>query len=439
MPENSIALPDFPTHTEFEEYVAAYVQAAGLFVERSLIDRQEEELLELDIIATDYVQTAPPRERLIEVKSGDWGFADIFKISGWGKYLGVDQLALVISRSKTSQTFIKAKSSEIGVSLLLHPNDPTNADASELVEGLAVDPCDVSVWRFSHWTERKLLRRLKVLKKSCPDVKAYQVLDDYYHQVTSAVFFSKNIVQRARALYSVYQLYPNLTARVGCEKAGGSFDDDPTEIPKDFFAAAYYRGELNDLAISTFVEQRSRLALLKAAIDLCQYEDFGVKDKVTSEIEILGLKFSLKGTLPSNFLVGVNAIRKEPYFHRYAVFWQVFLWLFGGFILEDYKSADFTLLSLKTGIPVEHVPSALAAYDKLFPTPGGWFRQADANSRITFLKLVPPPMMGVGAHYRRLQYAYSQNLDDLTALTGRYTKADLAKRINCLFALLAAK
>lgn len=434
-----VSLPDLPTNTEFEEYVAAYVQAAGFFVERSLIDRQEEELLELDVIATDYSATSPPCERLIEVKSGDWGFPDIFKVSGWGKYLGIAHLELVVCKAKPSHAFIKAKATDIGVSLSLHPNDVTALAGTELLPGHAIDPFDVIAWRLSHWAERKLLRRLKQSKKANPGVKAYQVLDQCHHNVTSAIFFSKNIIHRARALYNEFQQYPHLSARVAHEKAGASFDQDHTEIPKDFFAAAYYRGELNDLALSTYVEQRSRLALLKAAVDLCQYEHFGLKDKVSDEVEFLGLKFSLKNTLPSSFLAGVEAIRQEPYFHRYAVFWQVFLWLFGGIILDDYRHADLKLLSLKTGVPVDHVPSALAAYDKLFPTAGGWFRQGDANSRVTFVKMVPPPMMGIGAHYRRLQYGCSQDLKDLSLLTGTYTRSDLAKRINCLVGLLNAK
>lgn len=434
-----VSLPELPLNTEFEEYVAAYIQAGGLFLERSLINRQEEEVLELDIIATDYTSTAAPRERLIEVKSGDWGFPDIFKISGWGKYLGIGALDLVVCKPKSSQAFVKAKATEIGVSLLLHPNKANEMSDSELLPGHFIDPIDVTAWRFSHWSERNLLKRLKQLKKSNPGTQGYQVLDKYYHNVTSAIFFSKNVVQRARALYNEFQQYPNLSAKVANEKSGAAFDLDHKEIPKAYFESAYYKCELNDLAISTYVEQRSRLALMKAAIDLCQYEDFGVKDKVASEVDFMGLKFSLKSTLPSSFLVGIESIRKDKYFHRYAVFWQVFLWLFGGFILDDYRQADLKLLSMKTGIPIEEIPRALAAYDKLFPTKGGWFRNGDTNSRITYLKMTPPPMMGIGAHYRRLQYAYSQDLKDMTLLTGSYTRADLAKRINCLVELLAAK
>jgi hypothetical protein len=48
-------------------------------------------------------------------------------------------------------------------------------------------------------------------------------------------------------------------------------------------------------------------------------------------------------------------------------------------------------------------------------------------------------MMGIGAHYRRLQYAENQELDDLKGLTGTYTVNDLARRINCVVELLSTK
>lgn len=434
----TVILPAFPTNTEFEEYVSAYVQSGGYFVERSLIYRQEEEIFEVDAIATTYSSTNPPLERLIEVKSGDWGFPDIFKVSGWGKYLGIGDLELVVCKPKTNQMFIKAKSSEIGVRISLHPNDVQALTTTELLPGLHVDPLDVIAWRFSHWAERRLLKRIKQRKKSIQNCKRYHVLDEYYHNVTSAVFFSPNVVHRARAPYNSFQQYPYLSARVANECCGNDFDQAHTEIPKDFFAAAYYKGEANDLDLSTYVEHRSRLALMKAAVDLCQYESFGIKDKVADVVEYLGFKFSLKETLPANFLAGLETIRGDKFFHRYAVFWQVFLWLSGGFVLDDYKEADHKLLSLKTGVPVEDIPAAFAAYDKLFPTPGGWFRAGDGNSRITFIKLVPPPVMGIGAHYRQLQYGQGKGMQDLV-LTGTYTKADLAKRIKSLVELLATQ
>jgi len=94
------SLPPLPTDTEFEDYVAAYLQAAGFYLERSIIQREEAEILELDIISTSYAKGKAPSERLIEVKSGGWGFPEIFKVSGWGKYLQLEDLCLVVCKEK---------------------------------------------------------------------------------------------------------------------------------------------------------------------------------------------------------------------------------------------------------------------------------------------------------------------------------------------------
>ena len=48
----SARLPDLPNGKEFEEYLSAFFQSHGLYIERDIIDRQEEDVLELDLITT---------------------------------------------------------------------------------------------------------------------------------------------------------------------------------------------------------------------------------------------------------------------------------------------------------------------------------------------------------------------------------------------------
>jgi len=67
----------------------------------------------------------------------------------------------------------------------------------------------------------------------------------------------------------------------------------------------------------------------------------------------------------------MEEIRKDKYLHLYPIFWQWFTWVFGGFVLLDVEKDELELLSAKTGIPVEEIPNAFAAYDKLFPISGG--------------------------------------------------------------------
>ena len=102
----SISLPDLPKKTEFEEYVSAFFQSGGYYIERNIIERDVEEVLELDIITTNY-NSSPPEIKLIEVKSGGWGFPDIFKIRGWMDYLNISEGALIVNEGKRDIDFYK--------------------------------------------------------------------------------------------------------------------------------------------------------------------------------------------------------------------------------------------------------------------------------------------------------------------------------------------
>jgi len=83
---------------------------------------------------------------------------------------------------------------------------------------------------------------------------------------------------------------------------------------------------------------------------------------------------SIYDILPSSFTEGISELSKHKYFYLYPIFWQWFLWGFGGFIMLDKKEEELKLLSNKTGIPVDEVENALKVYNILFPTKNNnWF------------------------------------------------------------------
>lgn len=84
-------LPEIPKGKELEDYVAGFLHCVRYFVEKSIIEREQKEILELDMVATTYIDGLP-RRLLFEVKSGDWGFSDIFKLVGWKTYLSPDKV-----------------------------------------------------------------------------------------------------------------------------------------------------------------------------------------------------------------------------------------------------------------------------------------------------------------------------------------------------------
>lgn len=432
----SVSLPNLPTDKEYEEYVAACYQSLGCYVERTIIDRGEEEILELDIIATDYSSSGVPRETLVEAKSGGWGFPEIFKLIGWSKYLGIDHVELIVNTSKGHrQAFYEAKSKEIGVSLVHHPNDLQEITEHHSHRISQAEPRDVSAWRFSYWVERNLLRKLTASKKAATQEKCYRALTDYIHVVNSGIFFTKNVVSRAEELYSAFGKHRLISAKVGNELIGNDFSENHEQIPRRIFEETFYRPTLNAICISTYIEYRSRLALLKTAVDLCEYEKHGIAERVTDEYEVMGITLSTMDFLPESFRSGVSELRQLPYYEKYPAFWQNFLWLFGGFILEDYKEEEYQHLSSKTGIPVEHIDSAFRAFDILFPLKGGWFNASNQKSKIRLIRMFSTPFMGIGAHYRKILYGGAEGFDGLS-LTGQYTKKDLITWNNLVFELL---
>jgi len=423
----SVSLPDLPKGMEFEEYISAFFQSDGYYIERNIIKRESEEVLELDLITTNYT-VSPPEIKLIEVKSGSWSFPDIFKIRGWMDYLNISKGAFIASKEKRNVDFYKQITKALNIDLVVISDLSESKEAlAEFMSNGSIGNVDISTWRFSYWVERNLLKRLTHRKKSNLDKKCFKSLEEYHFKVNSGIFFTENIAEKVDKLYLIFQKFPRISAKCGNELIGNSFDEGHTALPEQIYGDTYYECKYNDIQISTFIEHRARLAILKNAIDYELYREVGDESKTDDILKISGLNSEMwsLALLPQSFTDGLNMISKNKYFNKYPVFWQWFMWIFGGFILKDYEENEYEILSQKTGIPVGEIPNALEAYQILFPLNGGWFNDL-SNSNIKVMKLFPIPFMGVGANYRRLLYTESRKFKDLE-LTGTYTLTDLIK------------
>src|SRR5699024_7807506 len=150
-----IELVENPTETDFEDYIAAYLQAGGLYVEKSIIYRGKEELLELDIITSNF-KPVEVENYLIEIKSGKWGFKEIFKVKGWLCYLKMKKGIFIVKKDRSNFPFYKKNAEEIDINLI------NNSDLSKTEENLkeylvhSTDEKDIESIRFSYWLERNL-------------------------------------------------------------------------------------------------------------------------------------------------------------------------------------------------------------------------------------------------------------------------------------------
>jgi hypothetical protein len=431
-----VSLPILPEGREFEEFLAAYFQAHGLYVERHVTDRQQKDILEIDFITTKYEQNHAPIMCLHEVKSGDWGFSDIFKIRGWIDYLNLETGILLAKKAPDHPELYNKIANQLNVQVVTIP-DLSNAanQLAGLISPEKIEPADIEAWRFSYWVERNLLRRLTELKKTVQGRKGYSALDSYAFTIISRTFFTRNVIDRAYQLYEAYQSHPDISAKLSHEASGKDFSGDYKSLTSEDYKNTYYECTLTDTAISTFVEHRARLELLKSAVDYMLNRAAGDDhSRRLIHSSRAGRSIGTLDCLPVSFRDALTQLAAEPYFHRYPIFWQWFLWVFGGFILNDYQQKEFELLSRKTGIPPTEIPRALRSYEILFPSPKGWLLDLPKTS-IRAMKLFSTPFMGVGANFRRWHYCPNLEFDELN-LTGPYTKINMLKWNNATLAAL---
>ena len=182
--------------------------------------------------------------------------------------------------------------------------------------------------------------------------------------------------------------------------------------------------------VSLYVEHIARVTILKCAIEhLIDKLQGSYKDS-----DIVALLDYLN--LPNTIKTGLNRIIKDKYFYLYPRFWQYFTYVFGGFILTDIKDREFEILSQRTGLPIEEIPNAFDAFNKLFPREDGWFFKFP-NSEIEWHCFFPVSFSGVGANFRRLIYAEGKEYDNLfSMLSKNKTPVDLNKWNNLAYNIL---
>lgn len=422
-----IELPEIPKDEDYEDYVCAHIQSSGMYVEKKIIYREVEELLELDIIISDFNSTRIDKF-LTEVKSKKWGFSEIFKLKGWMVFLKFAKALFIVQETRPSQSWFRDVAQGLNVDLI------DNSDLSNTYECLKKycpvepNPYDIESLRYSYLIERKALRKIKELKRSNKTIEGYKKLDDYWFKVNSASFFN-TAVTRTSKLFRVFIEYKNLTAGICEELRVGKYPDEPVSgLSNNCFRDTFYSASDNIYQVSLLTEHLNRVTVLKCCIEQIINRDETSDDQFWDRLSYLNL--------PGTIKQGLEEIAQEEYFYRYPIFWQVFTYLMGGFILTDIQDKEYKLLSERTGIPLSHIDIAFDSFNKLFPRKDGWFQQL-GNSNIKFHRLFPIPFRGVGANFRRLIYTNNGEYNDLKEnLTGPMTFNDLIKWNNLAYEIL---
>jgi hypothetical protein len=420
-----VSLPEIPgSGDELEDYIAALFQASGHFVEKQIVEADPADLLELDIFATDYASAEVVR-RLVEVKGGKWGYTDLFKVVGWMTYLELNRGAFFHTRWDARET-APSRMSPLGLDVVCFDDFSTApAHFEELGFGSFVEPELIGLWRHSYGVERKLVKL--ILDRAKTGSEGAREAKMYYRLINNGTFFARTPEESLAMLYEAYMSHPKLTLGYGLELDGGTFDPHTPTTQSASVQAAMRDGEHAVLQACMYFEHRARLSILQAAVDYAIAHPEGPPSLVAEDGRLFfrGLSYH---SLPSSFQQGLDWLREQPNFRRYATFWQQFLWGWGGFYLEDRRDKEFEWMSAYSGIPADEIPVALEAFDRFFPLPSGW-SVTPGWTDMHVVKMVPHVFQGVGAHHRRSQYDLGEGISALNAKSP-YTHSDLAKRIN---------
>lgn len=364
-----------PKDWELEDFVSAHFASRGCYVETCVTERIPDEILELDIVWTDYRED-PGLPRPVEVKSGGWGFSDVFRFFGWTEYLGLSGGQFVHRQEcgRSDPGSVKLLARRTGIDFLHVPKAGDLAVSLEKF-GLPNPPwADLpELWRYSFWARRRLMKSLNkgVELNVCP--QAARVAKNYRHLVNDAVFFIPLIADRVERLLSAHFAHPQLARSAAYECESGKLDLD-TPPSTDTFRRALFYGAHFPVQACMYLDHRARLYLLKALVDYWLKRQRNEIVAPAGTIRVGRLVLPRPSQLSSAMEDGIRELSTAKTFRLFPVFWQVYLWSWGGFLLKDRIDEEFAALEAETGVPVCEIPIALAAFDKIFPVKGGWFK-----------------------------------------------------------------
>lgn len=393
-----------PKGWELEDLVSAHFASRRCYVETSIKEKNRAEILELDIVWTDYRKDREERHP-VEVKSGEWHLGDAFKFYGWTCYLGLEP----------GEFFYKEPNGRLDPETLQHVQNrtgitflhvPKPEDAEEHFRMLTLpEPAWEGLpqlWRFSFWSRRRLVKSLNMAIELgfCPETA--KAAKEYLRLVNDAVFFIPDARDRIEKLLSTHFAHQQLGKSAAYELETGTVDFNKPPATRTF-TRAYIYGECFPVQACLYVEHRARLYIMKALVDYWLARQRGeIEDKKTGGVTLGGKLIILPPSqLSTAMQTGIQKLSAAKSFRLFPVFWQVFLWSWGGFLLKSEMDEEYAQLEKETGVPVNEIPLALSAFDEIFPTPGGWFREPPNDPRRVVI-LMSSAMRGIGAYRRRL-------------------------------------
>lgn len=438
--DNSVSLPQIPRDAYYEDYVAAILNAGGYFLQRSVHDYLSgHEMLELDILACKITSDAV-KNTVLEIKSGDWGIKDVFKVYGWLNYLNIHDVkgAFVFQNDieKNDLDVMQQAASKMRIKLILNRRDGEGKlDNKLLLEHFninldAIHSPVIYAFRYSYALERVMLDYIRNYSIQHPEYESAAKTYQYLRKLSATNFIQQDPVDRLKFLSSLSEEHAYIAAILDNEIHGNGLkdaSDKPSFV--DYYALCFPKdNEKSPVHVAMHAALLNKIYVLESIVEYISLPDN--KEGSKWEQFIKSLNFN---SLNSNIINAIKILKERPFYYLYPYFWQVFIYAFGGYILLDKKDEEYDLLSRITGIPKDEVENAIYCWDVLFPTPNGWFSNPiNDYSNIMCLKMVSPPIAGIGTNMRKYLYA-DEGVKDAeglfnclkSKLSGAYTYGDI--------------
>ena len=392
-----------PDGLELEDFVAAHFKSRGVYVETSIRQWDPDAILELDIVWTDYSK-GDIRRNPVEIKSGHWGLGDLFKFYGWIKYLEIPAGQYVFRNmpDRINAESLNALCSKLDI-CPLHIENISTVDDNFKAIGLS-NPTEETLpilWRYSYWAQRKLLKSLSASIKYSSCIESGKKAKIYAKLINDALFFEPDVRSRVSLLLDAHQNHPKLALTAANEIGGRGVDFlNPRDCPE--FRTALYGGLHFPIQACLYLSHRARLSILKAMVEYHILRERG--ELPIKVIKIHDTEYEVDDlTLPLGLNSIIEKLSVAKSFRLFPVFWQTFLWGWGGFILTDRIDEEYHSLSLQTGVPKEEIDLALSVFNELYESASPWIIKPEDDFR-KVVKLIPAPMRGIGAYNRLLRY-----------------------------------
>lgn len=385
----TISLPKKPDGHQFEEAVAAAVRSIGYFIEtRTILDHEGREVLELDVVASPATIDFQSKV-LLDAKRTTVGFADIFKIYGWRVFLKIPKGCVVFGGQVEARDLaaftevcpkldVYAEHFDIAKELTLPTIPILNKDAEEKLRMIA---------RLIGWYQFTAER---LCSKDYQDRKKENQGDEIFarvHQYRRAchlAFFESDPLRRVELLYNAFMKDPNITGAC-VDWQAAKLEKQSKTILDGILDSDQFPWIQHVLAL----ESKARILIIKNGLEAAMLDE-------EADEEMAGFWKAFKlAMLPKNFQTGFERLSKSPHRHAVPYILQLYLELFGGFLIDEIDQKHLAALA---GVPTEAVTEALELFDVFFPFSAGWYQQ---SKELRMMKMIPAYLRGTGAFFRQ--------------------------------------